>query len=93
MIHFSVFVSAKKSFLLKITAFRITPSATESDYSLPSSRNSVNGENSVYEHDHIPKNITAEGSFLRETIIEDKVVHVQVIKLRMGNTDIALLSP
>ena len=32
-------------------------------------------------------------SFLRETIIEHKVVHAQVVKTRMGNTGIALLSP
>jgi len=46
---------------VKITAFRIIPSAMESDYSLPPSRKSVNGENSVYERDYIPKNVTAEG--------------------------------
>jgi len=32
-------------------------------------------------------------SFLRATIIEDKVVHVQVIKARMGNTVVALVGP
>jgi hypothetical protein len=32
-------------------------------------------------------------SFLRETMIEDKVVHVQVMKGRVANTGIALLIP